>query len=117
MSESILLSIKKLLGIDAAYTAFDEDVIIHINTALSVLRQLGVGPESGFKITGSSETWGDLLGDSEKLEMTKTFIFTQVKPIFDPPSNSFVLSALKEESEELSWRLNIAAEEGEDDGL
>lgn len=126
MNESILLSIKKLLGIEATYTAFDEDIVVHINTALSVLRQLGVGPKDGFKITGSSETWDDLLGDSEKLEMAKTFIFTQVKPIFDPPSNSFVLSALKEESAELAWRLNIAAEEdleesvieeGEDDGL
>lgn len=129
MEESILLSIKKLLGLDGDYQAFDEDVVVHINTALSILRQLGIGPKNGFKITGSNETWGDFLGDSDKLEMAKTFVYTRVKPIFDPPSNSFVLSALKEESTELAWRLNIAAEEDletlsdeetsseEDDGL
>ena len=129
MEESILLSIKKLLGLDGDYQAFDEDVVVHINTALSILRQLGVGPKNGFKITGSNETWGDFLGDSDKLEMAKTFVYTRVKPIFDPPSNSFVLSALKEESDELAWRLNITAEEDletlsdeetsseEDDGL
>ena len=129
MEESILLSIKKLLGLDGDYQAFEEDVVVHINTALSILRQLGVGPKNGFKITGSNETWGDFLGDSDKLEMAKTFVYTRVKPIFDPPSNSFVLSALKEESAELAWRLNIAAEEDletlsdeetsseEDDGL
>ena len=114
MDESILQDIKKLIGIASNDTAFDTDLIIHINTALSILRQLGVGPKEGFKITDATSVWSDFLGDETKLEMVKTFIFTKVKPIFDPPANSFVTSLHKEEAQELAWRINIAAE-GDDE--
>ena len=42
--ESILTSIKKMLGIDEEYTHFDADVIMDINSVLMILTQLGVGP-------------------------------------------------------------------------
>lgn len=116
MGESILLSIKKLIGFERDYTAFDTDLITHINTYLALLRQVGVGPEEGFLITGYSETWSDFLGEDEtKLNMVKTFVYTRVKPVFDPPSNSFVASALKDEAAELIWRINVAAEEPKED--
>ena len=66
--DSILTSIKKLLGMDADYTAFDTDVIIHINTALAILCQLGVGPDKGFRIRDDSATWQDFVGDDARAE-------------------------------------------------
>ena len=110
MEESILITIKKMLGLEKDYDAFDLDIIIHINSALSELRQLGVGPKKGFKIIDSASVWSNFLGDDTKLEMVKEFVFAKVKPLFDPPSNSFVISMLKEEAQELAWRINVAAE-------
>ena len=43
MEYSILNTIKKMLGLDANYTTFDTDIIVHINSALMTLTQLGVG--------------------------------------------------------------------------
>ena len=115
-SESILDGIKKDLGIEPEYTDFDHDIIDLINTNLNVLMQIGVGPDSGFVITGNTETWEDFLGvNSEKLNMVKTYLYIRVRTIFDPPQNSFVLEALKENAKELEWRLNVEVDpkEGE----
>lgn len=115
-SESILDGIKKDLGIEHEYTDFDHDIIDLINTNLNVLTQIGVGPDNGFMITGSTETWEDFLGEnSEKLNMVKTYLYIRVRTIFDPPQNSFVLEALKENAKELEWRLNVEVDpkEGE----
>ena len=115
-SESILDGIKKDLGIESEYVDFDHDIIDLINTNLNVLTQIGVGPDSGFMITGNTETWEDFLGEnSEKLNMVKTYLYIRVRIIFDPPQNSFVLEALKENAKELEWRLNVEVDpkEGE----
>ena len=37
LTDNILTSIKKMLGIDAEYTHFDADVTMHINSAFSTL--------------------------------------------------------------------------------
>lgn len=110
MNESILNSIKALLGPDSDYTVFDSDIIIFINGALSTLTQLGIGPSEGFKITGSRERWEDLLGDYQDIESVKTFIYLKVRMLFDPPTSSFVLSAMQKECDELAWRLNVAVD-------
>ena len=110
--DSILTSIKKQIGIDAGYTHFDVDIIMAINTVFSVLQQLGVGPAEGFRITDSSATWDSYVYNRPDLEALKTYIGIRVKLIFDPPTNSAVLTALKETKAELEWRLNVAAEEG-----
>lgn len=107
MNESIFESIKHLLGPDASYDVFDQDILIHINTAISVLTQLGVGPASGFIVTGDDETWGDFIGDDKTLQMVKTYIYMKVKMAFDPPANSSVLSAYQEACKEYEWRLNV----------
>ena len=115
-SESILDGIKKDLGIESEYTDFDHDIIDLINTNLNVLTQIGVGPDNGFMITGNTETWEDFLGENiEKLNMVKTYLYIRVRIIFDPPQNSFVLEALKENAKELEWRLNVEVDpkEGE----
>lgn len=110
MDESILNSIKALLGPDSDYTVFDSDIIIFINGAFSTLTQLGIGPKEGFKITGADETWEEFIGDVLDLESVKTFVYLKVRILFDPPSSSFVLTAMQKECDELAWRLNVAVD-------
>ena len=110
MEESILISIKKLLGIDKDNKDFDTDVIMHINTALLTLNQIGVGPAEGFLIEDDSATWEDLLVDRKDLDAAKTHIYLKVKLVFDTPLNSSVIKANKESINELEWRLNLQAE-------
>lgn len=110
MEDSILRSIKGLLGPDADYTEFDQDIIIFINAAFSTLTQLGLGPSEGFRITGYDEEWQDFLGDAKDLDSTKAYIFMKVKMAFDPPTSSFVLSAYQEACKEYEWRLNVAVD-------
>lgn len=109
MNESILDTIKKMLGIDSNYDVFDTDIIIQINSAFFLLMQLGVGPEDGFSITGSSETW-DQFTDLKKLEAVKNYIFIRTKLGFDPPTSSFVLNSYEKIQSELEWRLNVEAD-------
>ena len=108
--ESILTSIKKLLGIDAEYTHFDEDIIMHINSVFGILNRLGVGPASGFRIEDDTTTWNDYIPSMENFEAVKSYIHLKVKLIFDPPLSSAVLQAMKETIAELEFTLNIAAE-------
>lgn len=113
MQESILTSIKKLLGIPAEYDNFDVDVIIHINSALGVLNQLGVGPSEGFSITDDTAKWSDFLSDSRKLETVKTYVYLKVRLVFDPPTSSAVIDAITRQISELEWRINVTVDPGE----
>lgn len=110
MEESILMTIKKMLGLEAGYSPFDTDIIVLINSALMTLTQADVGPKEGFKITGMSESWSDFLTNEVMLEAAKQYIYMKVKMIFDPPSSSIVMDALKTQSEEFLWRLIAQAE-------
>lgn len=107
--DSILISIKKLLGIDEYCDHFDSDVIMHINSALVVLNQLGVG-KPGFMVTSNVETWSDLLGGSLELEFVKTYVFMKVKLIFDPPQSSAAIESMNRLISELEWRINVAVD-------
>lgn len=107
MEESILITIKKKLGLGKDYDAFDTDVITNINTSLMILGQLGVGPSTGFRITGANETWSDFINDRIDLEGVKDFIYMKARIVFDPPASSSALQALKEEVKELEFRLNV----------
>lgn len=108
--ESILNSIKKLLGPGEEYDHFDPDIIMHINTAFSILTQLGVGPEEGFFINDEAEKWEDFLPEEKMIHSVKTYIYLKVKLVFDPPLSSAVLEAMKEQIKELEWRLPVAVE-------
>jgi len=109
--ESILTSIKKLLGIASDVDAFDMDIIIHINTIFANLAQMGVGPKdesgsnAGFKITSSEETWGDFTEDDLLIENVKTYVYIKVKLIFDPPTTGPLINAYESQAKELEWRL------------
>lgn len=109
--DSILTSIKKLLGIAEDYEFFDTDIITFINSSLSVLTQLGVGPEGGFVITGKGETWSDFISDETKFELAKSYIYMKVRLLFDPPSNSSVLNSFNTMISEFEWRLTVNSDE------
>lgn len=107
MEESILTSIKKLLGIAESNTDFDTDIVMHINSVFMILRQLGVGPETGFNITGNSETWFNYLGEEKnKLALVRSYIYLKVRLLFDPPVGS-VLESINRSISEFEWRLNV----------
>ena len=110
MEENILNSIKKILGIPEDYTAFDQDIMIHINSVFMILSELGVGPSNGYSLKDGTEKWGDFISDDENLEGIKTYVYMKVKTIFDPPLNSAVLASMKELISEFEWRINNEAE-------
>lgn len=110
MEDSILTSIKKLLGISKDYKNFDTDIIIHINTVFMILNQLGVGPSEGFSIEDEFATWDEYIDDDTKLKAVQTYIYLKVKLVFDPPMSSAVMEANKQMINELEWRLNVEAE-------
>lgn len=112
--ESILTSIKKMLGLTEDDTTFDPDIIIHINSVFMTLTQLGVGPSEGFYIEDDSAEWMDFISDLSKLQAVKTYIFLRVKLLFDPGSvGSSTLASYERSIQELEWRLNVAAESDE----
>lgn len=112
MEESILNCTKKLLGLDASYNAFDTDVIVGINAAFFTLMQLGVGPTSGFSISGADETWSDFAGAATDLEALRQYVYLRTRIVFDPPTNSSVLQAMKDLCTEYEWRLNVQVDPG-----
>ena len=105
--DSILTSIKKLLGIAEDYTAFDVDVTIFINTAIASLTQIGVGPEVGFSVVTKDDTWTDWLGVLPNLESVKNYVYLSTRLIFDPPSNSAVVKLYQESIRELEFRIMV----------
>lgn len=110
MEDSILKSTKKVLGLEADYTPFDPDVIMHINTVFSILTQLGIGPAEGFMIEDDQGVWSNFLGDDLQLNQVKTFMYLRVRLLFDPPQTSYLITAMENQAKELEWRLNAYRE-------
>lgn len=108
--DSILLTIKKMLGIEAEFDGFDIDIITALNTAFMSLNQLGVGPATTFVLTGIDETWADFLGTSTNIEGIKSYLFLKARLLFDPPANSFAITSMENQIKELEWRLNVISE-------
>lgn len=119
MTDSILDSTKKVLGIEADYTAFDIDIVMHINSVLSTLWLLGVGPAGGFQIEDNTAKWSDFYGTDPRLSQIKTYVYLRVRLLFDPPTTSYLIEALTKQYEELGWRINVYREgrDHPDDGL
>lgn len=114
--DSILTSIKKMLGIAEEYTPFDIDIILHINSVFMILNQLGVGPSSVFRIEDDSATWSDFTEDKLDVEAVKSYIYLKVRLLFDPPSSSAAMESINRLISELEWRLNVAAELNKSNG-
>lgn len=109
-AESILISVKKLLGIAEEYTQFDTDIIIHINTIFMALQQMGIGPKDGFSITDENDLWTDFMEDSILLNSVKTYMYLRVKLLFDPPLTSSTVDSFNKLISELEFRMNSKAE-------
>lgn len=109
--ESILTSIKKMLGLTAEYTHFDPELIMHINSAFTDLHQLGVGPSEGFVIEDDLSVWTDFIPNITKLQSVKSYIYLKVKLLFDNSTlTSAVIASMERQIKEYEWRLNVAAE-------
>ena len=108
--ESILISIKKILGITEEYTHFDQDIIMHINSVFMVLTQIGIGPSEGFFIEDASATWNDFIQEDKTIEAVKSYMGLKVQLLFDPPLSSSVMESKKRLIDEFEWRLNVQAE-------
>lgn len=110
MTDSILQSTKKILGLAPDYDAFDLDIMTHINSVFLTINDLGVGPSGGFFITGQDETWGDFLGGDPAVNRIKPYVYLKVRLLFDPPTSSFHLESLKEQAKEFEWRISVIRE-------
>lgn len=108
--ESILTSIKKLLGIAEDYTHFDNDIIMYINSVFLILTQLGVGPPEGFVIQDATALWTDFVADDKNLELIKSYTYLKVKIMFDPPLSSAVLDSTNQLIKEYEWRIQVASD-------
>jgi hypothetical protein len=108
--ESILTSIKKMLGVEVTYTFFDQDIIMYINSAFSALTQLGVGPSEGFSIQDENAIWSDFIGKDQRLENVKTYTYLKVKLVFDPPSNSYLVESINNQLKELAFRISVTVD-------
>lgn len=109
MDDSILKTIKKMLGLPEDYDAFDQDLIIHINSVFSNLDQIGVSPPGGFYITDADSKWSDFFDGEMPLHNIKTLVYLKVRLVFDPPSTSFAIAAMENQIKEQEWRLSVSA--------
>lgn len=109
MTQSILLTIKKMLGIAEEYHAFDLDIIVHINSVFLLLYQFGVGPDTPYQITDETQEWSDF---QTEIPGIPTYVYLRVRLLFDPPTNSFLVDSMKEQIKELEWRFDMQHEHG-----
>lgn len=110
MSDSILNSTKKILGLAEDYNVYDLDVITFINAAFGTLNQLGIGPEEGFAIEDETPTWDDFLGADKRLNAVKQYVYLKVRLLFDPPDVGYLVTAFEKQIAEHEWRLNVVRE-------
>lgn len=109
MYDSILTTIKNMLGIEEDDKSFDTELCLHINSALGVLRQIGVGPTDGFSIFHDTSVWSDFTQEPY-VDLVKEYVFLKVKSVFDPPSSSTAVEAINNMAKELEWRINVERE-------
>lgn len=103
----ILEDIKSMLGIEKEDTAFDIEVLLHTNSAIATLTQLGVGPPDGYEVTGYTNLWSELLLERKDLNDVKSYIYIRVRLIYDPPANSYLVKSYEEQAKELEWRIEV----------
>jgi hypothetical protein len=110
MKDSILLSVKKMLGLTEEYDAFDLDIITHINSVFTILTQIGVGPSNGFMIEDKTAIWTNFIKDMSLYHLVKSYMVLKVRLLFDPPISSAELECCKTQANEYEWRLKTMAE-------
>lgn len=110
VGDSILKTIRKMIGPSHECDVFDVDLIVHINTIFATLTQIGVGPISGFEITGDTETWADFIGSDPRFSAVKSYMYLKTRLLFDPPASSVAAASMEKLALEYEWRLNVNAE-------
>ena len=110
MVDSILSSTKNALGLPIDETAFDDVIVMHINSTFADLNQMGVGPEESFLIEDDLATWQDFFAGERNTASVKTYVYLAVRLLFDPPTTSYALSAMQAQIDKLGWRLNVQGE-------
>jgi len=110
--ESILTSIKKLLGIEESYEHFDQDLVIHINSVFMILNQLGLGPKEGFNIVDKNDKWSSFLGTNQDLSSVISYVYLKVRLMFDPPQMGYLVTSIQDQCKEFEFRLNVQTEDG-----
>lgn len=110
VNESILTSIKKLLGPTEEYDAFDPDIIMHINSLFLTLQQIGIGPNEGFFISDKTSVWSDFVSDKVLVNAVKIYMYLKVKLLFDPPLSSSAVDSINRQISEYEWRINEYAD-------
>lgn len=117
MIASILNSVKKDIGVGVDYNHFDPEIITAINTAFSNLNQLGAGPKAGFSISDDTTEWSDYISDesSPLLGFVRTYVSKKAKMLFDPPTSSALMEAMKENIKELEFRINVEVDPSKDE--
>lgn len=115
IEESILTSVKNYLGAEDVDEHFDGPIIDSINSIMLDLQQIGVGPEEGFMIEGSDETWEDFIGIDSRLQAVKSFIFLKTKLLFDPPQSSALIESMNRQIDKIEWRLNVVVDPGKEE--
>lgn len=108
--DSILKSVKKMLGMTEEYTVFDPDIVMHINSVFFILSQMGVGPKEGFSIEDETAKWEDFIPCGASLEAVKTYVYLKVRLMFDPPQSSVLTESINRQISEIEWRLNVAVD-------
>jgi hypothetical protein len=108
---SILDDTKIAIGMTAEQTEFNADLVLHINSVLADLHQMGIGPDEGYSIVNAADTWDEFIETEKRLNNVKSYIFLRVKMLFDPPSVGYVLTSLEKMIEKAEWRLTVAADE------
>lgn len=105
MVDSILQSVKQILGIHPEDESFDVNVVFGINTVLATLTQIGFGPPGGYIVSNYTDTWMDIIGDRKDAEFVKTYVCMKTKMIFDPPTSSAAIESMNKIADELEWRI------------
>ena len=111
MADSVFSSVKKVVGLLGDDGSFDEDILLHINSVVSTLRQLGLSIPSDFYVRDDVQTWRDLLGEFRDLDLVKSYMTMKVRLMFDPPSSSFGLKSMEEMVKEYEWRINVLTDQ------
>lgn len=111
MEESILNHVKDAAGVNTDDSAFDGELVMHINSVFMILRQIGIGPETPFFIEDDSATWDEFTEDDKILPMIRSYVTLKVRTLFDPPTSSALMEAINSTIAEYEWRLQIEADE------
>ena len=111
-NDSILTSIKKLMGLTEEYDAFDQDILILINSVLFELEQIGVKAKEGFILSDNTAVWSDYSDDDRLLNALKPYIYMKTKLTFDPPTSSGALDSMNRIIDRFEWRINLYADTG-----